>query len=164
MLELRAAAPDDLPLLRAMLVEAAFWRPAGARPSPELALAEPQLARYVEGWGRTGDFGVVAVQNARQIGAVWSRYFTAEAPGYGFVDETVPELSVAVEAGRRGQGVGTALLREILRQACARGIARISLSVERDNPSVALYERLGFKRSGSVEDACTMVAEPERPL
>lgn len=161
MLELRPAAPTDLPLLRALLVEAAFWRPAGARPSLAQALADPQLARYVEGFGRTGDFGVVAVEKTRPVGAVWSRYFTAEAPGYGFVDETVPELTVAVDSGHRRQGLGAALLQEILRQARARGIARISLSVERDNPSLVLYERLGFRRSASVGNGWTMVAEPE---
>ena len=159
MFQLRPAAPEDLSLLRAILIEAACWRPGRARPSPGSALAEPQLARYVEGWGRPGDFGVVAEREGRPIGAVWWRYFAADAPGYGFVSETVPELSVAVLAERRGQGVGTALLEEALRQARERGIAQVSLSVERDNPSLALYERLGFQRRGSVDNAWTMVAE-----
>lgn len=162
MVKLRPTKPEDLPLLQAMLLEAAYWRPGVPRPAIAEALADSVLARYVDGWGRTGDLGVVAEQNSRPIGAAWSRYFTAESPGYGFVDRTVPELSVAVEAACRGQGVGTALLVELMGRARSQGIGSISLSVERDNPSVALYERLGFRRRGSVGDSLTMVVDPER--
>lgn len=138
-----------------MLVEAAFWRPGETRPSPAEALAEPQLTRCLEGWGRSG-FGLVAEQGTRPIGAVWWRYFTADAPGYGFVAQAVPELSVPVERGHRGQGVGTTL-RAAVREARERRIAQLSLSVERDNASVALYARLGFRRRGSTPGAWTMV-------
>jgi ribosomal protein S18 acetylase RimI-like enzyme len=157
--ELRLAEPDDLPFLRTMLYEAAFWRPGRTRPPLERALAEPRLARYLEGWRRPDDFGVVAVDAAKPIGATWARSFTAGAPGYGFVDETVPEVSLAVDPGHRGRGVGTALLRELLHQARDRGLARLSLSVERDNPSRRLYERLGFETIDPAADAWTMAIE-----
>lgn len=160
MLELRPATADDLPLLRAMLVEAAFWRSNETPPAVDRALEDPLLERYIDAWPRDGDFGVVAAEDAALVGAAWGRLFIAEEPGYGFVDETVPEITVAVRPGYRGQGTGTALLRELLRQARDRGIGRVSLSVERDNPSVSLYERLGFERLESVGNAWTMV----RPL
>jgi ribosomal protein S18 acetylase RimI-like enzyme len=165
MLELRPAGPTDLAFLREVLLEAVFWRSGETRPSPDAALADPRVARYVEGWGRSGDFGVLAEKNGRPIGAVWWRYFAADAPGYGFVSEAVPEISLAVLAEHRGQGVGTALLREALREAPERGIARLSLSVERDNRAVTLYERMGFRRSGLIGNAWTMVLEnPSAPL
>lgn len=111
----------------------------------------------MEDFGRSGDFGVVADAGAQPLGAAWWRRFPADAPGYGFIDEATPELSVAVLAAHRGRGIGTALLRALMREARGRGIGRLSLSVEHDNPAAALYERLGFRPSpatGPVEAAC----------
>lgn len=105
--ELRPVRPGDLPFLRTMLVEAALWRPGDERRSVEQTPGEPRLARYLERWGRAGDFGLVAEDEGEPIGAAWCRLFNAEEAGYGFVDETVPELSVAVQREHRGCGVGT---------------------------------------------------------
>ena len=43
--------------------------------------------------------------------------------------------------------------------ARADGYAAISLSVEKDNPAVALYERHGFKRVREDDGAYTMQAD-----
>jgi GNAT superfamily N-acetyltransferase len=165
-LHLREAKSDDLPFLRAMLLEAAYWRSGGARPSFAEALAEePRLARYVDGWGRPGDFGIVAVNATDSIGAAWWRCFEAGAPGYGFVDEAVPEISVAVAADRRARGIGTALLKALKHHARDQLVPRLSLSVESDNPAMTLYERLGFRRVSLSGRGWTMLMEirPESP-
>jgi len=159
MLHLRIARYDDRQLLRALLFEAAFWRPDVSRPPLEQALADPELARYVEGFGRRGDFGIVAEERATTLGAAWWRYFRASAPGYGFVDESTPEISVAVLPAYRGRGIGTTLLGALELQARGQGIKRLSLSVERDNPAAALYERHGFRPLGGEGNALTMVIE-----
>jgi len=138
MLRLRTARHDDIQLLRALLFEAAFWRPDVVRPPLEQALADPALARYVEGFGCPGDFGLVAQEGAEPLGAAWWRYFQAGEPGYGFVDEATPEASAAVLSTHRRPGTGTALLGELERQARDQGIKRLSLSVERDNRHRAL--------------------------
>lgn len=153
----------DVELLRALLFEAAFWRADVARPSLERALADPELARYVDCFGRRGDFGIVAGEGGESVGAAWWRYFQAGAPGYGFVDEATPEISVAVFPTQRGRGIGTALLGALDREARDRGIKRLSLSVERDNPAAGLYERLGFRRLANRGNALTMVIELSRP-
>jgi ribosomal protein S18 acetylase RimI-like enzyme len=163
MLRVRTAQRDDVQLLRALLFEAAFWRSNVARPPLDEALANPELARYVEGFGRPGDFGLVAEEGAEPLGAAWWRHFQASAPGYGFVDEATPELSAAVLPGHRGRGIGTALLRALQHEARHRGIDRLSLSVEQDNPAVALYERLGFRPLNRERNASTMVIELDRP-
>ncbi|MGH3024072.1 MAG: GNAT family N-acetyltransferase [Gaiellaceae bacterium] len=154
----RAAEAADIPFLRAMLFEAAHWRAGAPRPALEETLAHPEIARYVEGWGRAGDAGVVAVEGERPVGAAWYRLFTAEQPGYGFVDERTPELSIGVLARARGRGVGTSLLRALLERARGAGFRAISLSVEPDNPAVRLYERAGFARVGGT-GTWTMLAE-----
>jgi GNAT superfamily N-acetyltransferase len=163
---LRQANSDDLPFLRAMLLEAAHWRSGGARPPFAEALAEePRLARYVDGWGRPGDFGVAAENATDPIGAAWWRYFEASGPGYGFVDEAVPEISVAIAADRRTRGIGTALLKALQHHARDQLVPRLSLSVEPDNPAMTLYERLGFRRVSLSGRGWTMLIEtrPESP-
>jgi ribosomal protein S18 acetylase RimI-like enzyme len=156
---IRPAGATDLPFLEAMLFETVHWRAGARRPVLEQALAKPEVARYVEGWGRPGDAGVVAVEGGPPLGAAWYRLFTAARPGYGFVDERTPELTVGVVAGERGRGVGTALLRALLESAHDAGFERISLSVEPDNPAARLYARAGFTRVGGGSGAWTMLAE-----
>jgi ribosomal protein S18 acetylase RimI-like enzyme len=141
-----------------MLFEAAEWRHHARRPPIEERLADPEIARYFEDWGRAGDAGVVAVDGERPIGAAWYRLFAAERPGYGFVDERTPELTMGVVASERGRGVGSALVYALLEQARGSGFQAISLSVEPDNPAVRLYERAGFTRVCGT-GAWTMVAE-----
>ena len=158
-LELRSANPGDIPLLRVLIREAAFWRCAASAPPLERALADPAVGRYVEDFGRAGDRGVIAVLEGLAVGAAWCRCFQADAPGYGFVDESVPEVSIAVLPGHRGAGIGTELMNALRHEAQIDGIARLSLSVERDNPAYALYERVGFRPVGRDTGAQTMVLD-----
>jgi ribosomal protein S18 acetylase RimI-like enzyme len=52
-------------------------------------------------------------------------------------------VDIALLPERRGRGVGTALLRDLLAEADAAG-KRVTIHVERFNPALRLYERLGF--------------------
>ena len=108
-------------------------------------LSLPEFARYIERWGeRQGDLGSVALlKNRHPLGVLWLRLFPQEAPGYGYVDEHTPELSISVHPEWRGCGIGTKLLETALEQA--RGhFPAVSLSVTPGNPAQHLYERLGF--------------------
>jgi ribosomal protein S18 acetylase RimI-like enzyme len=132
--------------------------------------SNPHNERYTEGWGRDGDAGVVALKAGEAVGAAWYRRFSAGDPGYGFIDEETPEVSIAVDLGHRGRGVGTALLVALCERAAHDGFAALSLSVERDNPALRMYERQGFIEVNGTDDACTMridlsqVGERSRPL
>lgn len=70
------ATPADEPLLWAMLFEAAHAAEQGMT-SPDQLRSVPELARYVEGWGRRGDLGVVGGPDGG-AGAAWLRLFPAE--------------------------------------------------------------------------------------
>lgn len=150
-------ADGDLWFVREMLFEAAFWRDPARAPSLTSALAGPELAHYVDGWGRDGDVGFVARVGREAAGAVWTRLFTPDVPGYGYVDDVTPELSIGVRQDFRGRGIGSCLLTAMLAQARLDGRARVSLSVEVDNPALALYQRVGFDVVGKVAGAVTMV-------
>ena len=54
-------------------------------------------------------------------------------------------LDVALRATHRGQGLGTAVLRQLMDAAAERGLA-VTLNVEHNNPRAKrLYARLGFR-------------------
>ena len=78
------------------------------------------------------------------VGAAWYRTYTEASHGYGFVAEDVPELSIAVIASRRHEGIGRRLLVDLVDASLAQGSAAISLSVRADNPARRLYESAGF--------------------
>jgi len=153
---IRSASQADEAFLQAMSALTGSWRPGPSPSGPEELAADPHHARYLEGWGREGDAGIVAEQNGRPVGAAWYRTFSVSEPGYGFLDPETPEISIAVDPDQRGRGVGTALLRALCERARRDGIAALSLSVERDNPALQLYERLGFVEVEGTADACTM--------
>jgi ribosomal protein S18 acetylase RimI-like enzyme len=121
--------------------------------------ADVPLERYVAGWGRRGDDALVAIDEFQPVGAAWFRLFEADEPGYGFVDENTPELTIAIVPSRRGKGLGEQLLISLLDRAREEGYARISLSVEADNPAIRLYEQHGFTRVGDRAGALVMSAE-----
>jgi ribosomal protein S18 acetylase RimI-like enzyme len=52
-------------------------------------------------------------------------------------------VDIALLPAHRGNGVGTSLLRDLLAEAEAAG-KRLTIHVERLNPALRLYERLGF--------------------
>ncbi len=91
------------------------------------------------------------------VGAVWYRQFTVDAPGYGFVDEKTPELSVAVQPLHRRKGIGHALLHSAMVQAREEGFQALSLSVAVHNRSRMMYQRVGFQRIAEDGDHWTMV-------
>ncbi|MEU8086736.1 GNAT family N-acetyltransferase [Micromonospora sp. NPDC049101] len=157
--DIRAATPTDREFLVDMLVEAVNWLPE-RNWSREQILANPAFAHYVTGWMRPDDVGVVATQPAvRPVGAAWLRHLTAADPGYGYVSDDVPELTIGVRQSWRGRGVGRVLLRAVLDVARARGTGRVSLSVERANFAAGLYAAEGFRTVESFENADTMVAD-----
>jgi GNAT superfamily N-acetyltransferase len=160
---IRVATPEDGQFLRAMLYECAFWHPSQPRPPLDEALAEPHLARYIEGWPRAGDAGVIAEdQPGQPIGAAWYRFFSPDAPGYGYLDAATPELSIAVAPGHRGRGVGAGLLAALLTTARQAAVPTLSLSVAQANPAVALYERHGFREVRLDGDSWTMRVDLNR--
>ena len=154
-LTFRVAAASDEDVLREMLYLAVFVAP-GTPPPPPSIIAQPEVARYVRGWGRPGDDGVIAaLPTGEPIGAAWLRLWSVDDHGYGFVGAQTPELSMAVRSEFRGQGIGTLLLQRILDRG-DRIHESVSLSVSLQNPAVQLYEKFGFVKAFSEGTSMTM--------
>ncbi|ADB32536.1 GCN5-related N-acetyltransferase [Kribbella flavida DSM 17836] len=155
---LRPAAADDRDFLAEMLLAAYNWDGRPRFTAAQLR-AEDHAWRYVDEWPRAGDFGVVAENAGRPVGAAWARLLPGARPGYGYVADDVPELSIGVTPEARGRGVGRALLTELIAAARRAQYGRLSLSVEPANRAADLYRSLGFAEVGRTGGSDTMVLE-----
>jgi RimJ/RimL family protein N-acetyltransferase len=162
---LRFAHQDDLPFLKWMLYEACYPE-SGERPPFEKGINKPDVWVYLDGWVRKGDAGlIVATDAGGPMGAAWYRLFTADAPGYAFIDEQTPEAAIAMVFEARGRGLGTQLMRNLMSLANKQGYKQMSLAVDDINPRARrLYERLGFEEVGRNKDGATMLADLTKPI
>lgn len=155
---LRPVEPADAFLLRTATWLNANW--AGERLSFRDVDAEPTLRHYAELRPRRGDFGWVAHLRGVPVGVAWCLVLPGSDPGYGFVADGVPELSICVLPGYRGRGVGVRLLAAALEEAERRCVSRLSLSVEQGNPAIALYRRTGFAPAPGVPEGTMVISLP----
>ncbi len=140
----RPLTQSDKPTLWKMLMYAAHESSVAA------VKTNPDLRRYVRVWGRDGDIGVVAEIEGVPVGAAWLRLWAEDDAGYGYIDEKTPELAIALIPEARGQGIGTALLEQILAMARSH-FSAVCLSTRSDNPALRLYERFEFVRVAGTE-------------
>jgi GNAT superfamily N-acetyltransferase len=157
----RPAGAEDFTFLATMLGEAAVWRPDKPTPTADQVLADPRYAMYLAGWPRQGDYGLIAEQDG-PLGAAWYRTYTEASHGYGFISADVPELSIAVIASRRRDGIGRQLLIELINASIDQGYPALSLSVREENPARGLYESVGFVSVEKHGSSWTMVRHATR--
>jgi maltose O-acetyltransferase len=138
---IREYKAGDQAFMEDMLYQAIYVH-EGPAPDRDI-IKNPKLYKYIDGW-EEGDLCLIAEVDGIPAGAFWSKRFSREKPGYGFTHEDVPEMSIALSADHRGQGIGTQLMEAMIKET-AESAPGISLSVDRRNPAVALYRRLGFE-------------------
>lgn len=161
---IRAAGPDDTGFMTSMLVAAMNWSP-DRQHAAGVILSDPQVAKYIIGWPQPGDRGLIATDDeGAPLGACWLRYRSATEPGYGFLSADIAELTIAVQASARGNGIGRALLHALTADARAVGITRLSLSVEHGNPAAHLYRSEGWRTVQIESDADTMLLDLAEPF
>ena len=159
-IRLRDLTVDDAAFQAEMLYAAACWRPGIEQPAPELLLPRPEARRYLDGWGRPGDVGVIAELDGAPAGAAWCRRFTEADHGDGFVDAVTPELAIGVRADARGQGIGRRLMVALHDRVRDAGITRMALSAEQDNDVARrLYRSLGYVDLAPADPKDRMILE-----
>jgi GNAT superfamily N-acetyltransferase len=118
--------------------------------------AAPEISHYFTNFPSERDVGLAHHDGDEITAVAWLVFLPATNPGYGFLDAETPELCITAFDGHRGQGIGSALLTELISQARSRGLPGISLSVEDGNDSRHLYERTGFEVVGRNQGSDTM--------
>lgn len=134
----------EISFLREILYQAIFV-PPGIKPYPRSIIDEPAIIKYIDPWDSKRDFGLIIYIDKVPAGAIWGKFLDENNPGYGFIDSETPELSMAMLPAYRNQGYGTALITRFFELAINRDYKAISLSVDRLNPAVRLYKRMGFE-------------------
>jgi ribosomal protein S18 acetylase RimI-like enzyme len=142
--KVRIMRESDYECLNELLYQAIFIPEGVERPSREI-VQEPEIFVYIKDFGtQPADLGVVAEQNGQVIGAAWTRII----PAYGHIDNDTPELAISILPEFRGYGIGTNLMKKLFELLRRNGYKQTSLSVQKDNPAVRFYQRLGYKMTG----------------
>lgn len=139
-------------MLEKFLYEAIFI-PNGAEMPPKSITSQPELQVYISDFGRQDDNCLVAEVEGKVIGAAWSRIMK----DYGHVDDTIPSFAISLYKEYRGLGIGTELVKAMLSLLHDEGSKKISLSVQKKNFAVQLYERTGFQIIAENEEEYIMV-------
>ena len=155
---IREMKKTEYPLLSDFLYEA-IYIPQGVEAPPRSIIESPELQVYVEHFGtRRADYALAAEVDSKVIGAVWVRVMN----DYGHIDADTPSLAIALYKPYRGHGIGTALMESMLTLLKEKGESGLSLSVQKANDAVRMYQRLGFQIVDENEEEYLMMNELNR--
>ena len=137
---IREIRKEEYCLLSNFLYEA-LYIPSGMEPLPKSIINCPELQEYIIEFGRRKhDKALVAEIQGDVVGAIWVRIMD----DYGHIDNDTPSLAMSVYQKYRGLGIGTSLLKQLLSAERLAGYSKISLSVQKSNYAVKMYEKMGF--------------------
>ena len=147
---IRDIRADEYALLEEFLYQAIYVPEGFEGDVPRSVVRDDPKCRaaYEEFGSLPDDRALVAEVDGRVVGACWVR----TTDEYGHIDDATPSFSISLFEEYRGHGIGTALMRRMLEALETAGYARVSLSVQKDNPALRLYERLGFRIVGNGVD------------
>ena len=143
---IRNMREDEWPLLEDFLYEAIFVPEGFEGEVPRSVIYDgPKCRAAFDCFGTLpDDRAVVAEAGGEVVGACWVRT-TNE---YGHIDDETPSFSISLYKPYRGRGIGTAMMHALLGELREAGYTRASLSVQKENPALRLYERMGFRIVG----------------
>ena len=137
---IREMKSQEYRLLSDFLYEA-IYIPEGVEAPPRSVIDFPELQEYIIEFGnRKHDKALVAEIQGNIVGAIWVRIMN----DYGHIDNDTPSLAMSVYKKYRGLGIGTSLLKQLLQVERLAGYSKISLSVQKSNYAVKMYEKVGF--------------------
>ena len=139
--KIRPISAREVRLLQDFLYEAIFV-PEGLSVPPKSIINQPELQVYITGFEtKKDDIGLAAEIDNKPVGAVWVRIMN----DYGHIDNDTPSFAISLHKDYRGLGIGTALMKEMLRILKDRGYKQASLAVQKANYAVKMYQKTGFE-------------------
>ena len=139
--QIRPIRKEEIPILGDFLYEAIFI-PEGVAAPPRSILDDENLQVYIRDFGQMHDDRcVVAEVGDKIVGAIWSRIMN----DYGHIADDVPSIAISLYKEYRSLGIGTDLLRQMLELLKADGYKSVSLSVQKANYAMRMYQKAGFR-------------------
>lgn len=153
--QIRPLAPSESPLLNDFLYEAIFI-PEGVPAPPRSIINDESLQVYIRDFGTKPDDRCLIVEtDGRVVGAIWSRIMN----DYGHIDDQTPSIAISLYKEYRTMGIGTELLRQMLDLLRNDGYKSVSLSVQKANYAIRMYQKAGFRiLSEDAEEAIMLCA------
>lgn len=154
---IRKILEEEYSVLEDFLYEAIFI-PEGIAPPPKTIIQAPELQVYLSDFGKKkGDIGLVAEVDNRMAGAVWVRIMN----DYGHIDDETPSFAISLYKEFRNLGIGTAMMKEMLRLLKEQGYKQASLAVQKANYAVKMYQKVGFEMIDENEQEYIMLCRLE---
>ena len=150
--KIREIRKNEYSILFDFLYEAIFI-PEGMDKPPKSIIEQPELQIYIEDFGKKDDWCLVAEINGKIVGAVWVRIMN----DYGHIDDETPSFAISLYEEYRNMGIGTALMRDMLEFLKNKGYKQTSLSVQKANYAVRMYQKVGFEVIGENKGEYIMV-------
>jgi ribosomal protein S18 acetylase RimI-like enzyme len=139
--QIRPIHNTELPLLRDFLYNAIFI-PEGTPAPPMEIVDDESLQVYIRDFGNLPDDRcLVAESDGKAVGAIWSRIMN----DYGHIDDHTPSIAISLYKEYRNKGIGTELLKQMLDLLRKEGCKSVSLSVQKANYAMRMYQKAGFK-------------------
>ena len=153
-INIRKMRESEYALLNDFLYEAIFI-PEGAELPPKSIINVPELQVYVADFGRRkDDYCLVAEVDGAVAGAVWVRIMN----DYGHIADDTPSVAISLYKEYRGCGIGTEMMKRMLSDLQERGYKKVSLSVQKANYAVKMYQGVGFEIVDENEEEYIMVS------
>lgn len=138
---IRGIRKDEYKLLEDFLYEAIFIPQGTEKPSKDIIKNE-ELQVYIKDFGTNKDDKCLLAEcDNKIVGACWTRIMN----DYGHIDNDTPSIAISLYEEYRGKGIGTKLMKSMLKLLKEEGYNRISLSVQKTNYAVKMYKNVGFK-------------------
>ncbi|MBO4560641.1 MAG: GNAT family N-acetyltransferase [Bacteroidaceae bacterium] len=139
--QIRLIQPDEIPVLSDFLYEAIFI-PEGVEAPPRSIIDDESLQIYIRDFGKyPDDRCLVAESDGRIVGAIWSRI----VDDYGHIDDQTPSIAISLYKEYRNKGIGSQLLKQMLDLLRNDGYKSVSLSVQKANYALRMYQKAGFQ-------------------
>ena len=149
---IREIRENEYCILSEFLYEAIFI-PEGTEEPPKSIIEQPELQVYIADFGKSDDWCLVAEVKEKIVGAVWVRIMN----DYGHIDDETPSFAISLYEEYRNMGIGTVLMRDMLEFLKNKGYKQTSLSVQKANYAVRMYQKVGFEVIDKNEEEYIMV-------